>query len=96
MEFYVGLLVGGVMEHKEWDIHQTRIIEAEDAEDAEAKYNKLENASYFYGCALLSREDNVVTVHSRHATIEHVDDFTKESIENLELKYTPELIKKNY
>ena len=50
--YVVALCCGGLMEDPEFHYHDYQIIRADSKDEAEDKYNKLNNCSYFYGSVM--------------------------------------------
>lgn len=50
--YVVALCCGGLMEDPEFHYHNYQIIRADSKREAEEKYNKLNNCSYFYGSVM--------------------------------------------
>lgn len=48
-KFLVATQYGGLMEDPKFHYGKYQIIEAENAKDAEAKYDRINECSYFYG-----------------------------------------------
>lgn len=72
-KYLVALAVGGLMEMPEIRYENFDVIEANSKKEAEDKYNKKHNCSYFYGCCLAKKINGIVTILNKKVSYENVE-----------------------
>jgi len=83
-KYLVALRVGGLMGMPEITYQDFDIIEANSRDEAQEKYNKIHNCSYFYGACLAEKVDGKITVLNKKVSYEQIEELVKEQTNDLQ------------